>query len=65
MGAQYIEAIQRRRNITFDERHKKKALRPSMTVLSQDARKLEFSGKLDALWLGPYFIREVFPNNSL
>jgi hypothetical protein len=36
-----------------------------MMVLIQDARKLEFLGKVDVVWLGPYFIRESFPNNSL
>jgi hypothetical protein len=24
---------------------------------------LEFLGKFDALWLGPFIIKEVFPNN--
>ena len=65
MGAQHIEAIQRRRKITFDTHHKRKVLRPGMMVLIQDARKLEFPGKFDAVWLGPYLIREAFPNNSL
>jgi hypothetical protein len=31
----------------------------------QDARRLEFPGKFDALWTGPYIIKEVFPNNSI
>ncbi len=31
----------------------------------QDARRLEFSGKFDALWTSPYIIKEVFPNNSV
>jgi hypothetical protein len=65
MGAQHIEAIQRRRKITFDKRHKKRALRLGMMVLIQDTRKLEFLGKFDAVWLGPYFVSEAFPNNSL
>ena len=29
----------------------------------QDARKLEFSAKFDAVWLGPYLVNEVFLNN--
>ena len=65
MSAQHIEAIQRRRKITFDKRHKKRALRPSMMVMIQDARKLDFLGKFDVVWLGPYLVREAFPNNSL
>ena len=36
-----------------------------MMVMIQDARKLDFSGKFDALWLGPYLVRETFLNNSL
>ena len=65
VAAQNIEAIQRRRKITFDKRHKKRALQPGMMVMMQDARKLEFPGKFDTLWLGPYFLREVFANNSI
>ena len=65
MAAQNIEAIQRRRKITFDKRNKKRALEPGMLVMIQDARKLEFPGKFDALWMGPYVVKEVFPNNSL
>ena len=34
-------------------------------ILIQDARKLEFPGKFDGMWLGPYFVRETFPNNPL
>ena len=36
-----------------------------MMVMIQDARKLEFPGKFDAVWLGLYLVREVFPNNSM
>jgi hypothetical protein len=63
--AQHIEAIQRRRKITFDKKHKKRALKPGMMVMILDARKLEFPGKFDAVWLGPYLVYEAFPNNSL
>ncbi len=34
-------------------------------MMLQDARKLEFPGKFNALWLGPFAIKEVFPNNSV
>lgn len=64
-SAQHIEVIQRRRKMAFDKRHKKRTLLPGMLVLLQDARRLEFPGKFDALWLGPYRIIAVFPNNSL
>ena len=64
MAAQHIEAIQRRK-ITFDKRHKKRALRLGMMVMIQNARKLDFLGKFDAVWLGPYLVHEVFPNNSM
>ena len=26
---------------------------------------MDFPGKFDALWLGPYVVQAVFPNNSL
>ena len=65
MAAQHIEAIQKRKKITFDKRLKKRALIPGMIVMIQDARKLEFPGKFDAVWLGLYLVREAFPNNFL
>ena len=65
IAAQQIEATQRQRNITFDKRHKKRALRPGMMVMIQDARKLDFPGKFDVVWMGPYLVREVFSNNSM
>ena len=36
-----------------------------MMVMIEDARKLDFLGKFDAVWLGPYLVQEAFPNNSL
>ena len=63
--AQNIEAIQRRRKKTFDKRNKKRAFEPGMLVMIQDARKLDFPGKFDVLWMGPYVVQAVFPNNSL
>ena len=65
MVAQHIEMIQRRQKIIFDKRHKKRMLRSGMMVMIQDSRQLEFPGKFDAVWLGPYLVREVFPNNSM
>lgn len=49
MVAQHIEAIQRRKKITFDKRHKKQALRQGIMVVIQDARKLVFPRKYDAV----------------
>ena len=65
IAAQHIEAIKCRRKIIFDKRHKKRALQLGMMVMIQDARKLEFPGKFDAVWLGPYLVHSVFSNNSL
>ena len=64
-SAQHVEAIQLRRKIAFDKRNKTRILRPGMLVLLQDARKLDFLGKFDALWLGPFLVKGVFPNNSV
>jgi hypothetical protein len=55
--------MQRRRKVQFDKKHKSRTLVLGMLVMLQDARKLEFPGKFDALWLGPFVIKEVFPNN--
>jgi hypothetical protein len=65
LAAQHVETIQRRRKVTFDKRQRKRTLLPGMWVMVQDARKLEFLAKFDALWTGPYVIKEVFPNNSV
>lgn len=51
--------------MVFDKRHKKRKLLPGMLVLLQDARKLDFPGKFDALWLGPYLVTKVYPNNAV
>ena len=65
MAAQHIVAIQLRRKIIFDKRNKKRALELGMLVMMQDGRKMDFSGKFDAMWLGPYVVKAVFPINSL
>jgi hypothetical protein len=65
LAAQYVEVIQRRMKVAFDKRQKIRKLLPDMWVMLQDARKLEFPAKFDALWTGPYIIKEVFPNNSV
>jgi hypothetical protein len=65
LASQHVEVAQRRRKVAFDKRHKVCKLQPGMWVMVQDDRKLEFPSKFDALWTGPYIIKEVFPNNSL
>ena len=65
IATQHIDAIQHRQKITFNKRHKKMALQPSMMVMMQDGEKMEFPIKFDAVWLGPYLGHEVFPNNFL
>lgn len=65
MSTQHIVAIQRWRKIIFDKWHKKLNLRPGVLVLLQDARKLDFHGKVDVVRLRPYFISKVFSNNSV
>lgn len=62
LSSQHVETIQRRRMVAFDKRDKVRTLEPGMWVLVQDARKMEFPGKFDALWT---VIKETFPNNSL
>jgi hypothetical protein len=34
-----------------------------MMVLLEDAKRLDFPNKFDAVWLGSYLIQEVFLNN--
>jgi hypothetical protein len=57
--------LERHRKVAVDKRQKTRQLLPDMWVMLQDARKLEFPAKFDALWTGPYIIKEVFPNNSV
>ena len=64
-AALHIETIQRRRKIIFHKRHKKKALQRGMLVMLQDEKKKDFSGKFEAVWLGPYIVKNIFPNNSV
>lgn len=64
-SAQHIETAQRRKKAAFDKSHKKRTLLPGTMVMLQDGKKLEFPGKFDAIWLGPYWIMEVYPNNTV
>jgi hypothetical protein len=61
--AQHVEITQRQRKVYFDKKIKKRTLNASMWVIVQDAKRLEFLGKFDALWIGLYIIKEVFLNN--
>jgi hypothetical protein len=65
LAAQHVEVTQRRRKVAFDKCQKIRKLLPDMWIMLQDAHKLEFPAKFDALWTGPYIIKEVFPNNSV
>ena len=57
--------LERHMKVVFDKRQKTCKLLPDMWVMLQDACKLEFPAKFDALWTGPYIIKEVFLNNSV
>ena len=65
LASQHMEVTQRRRKVAFDKSNKVRVLKPGMWVMVQDARRLEFPAKFDALWTGPYIIKEVFLNNSV
>jgi hypothetical protein len=65
LSAQHIETVQRRKKVAFDKCHKNRTLNPGTMVMLQDGKKLEFPGKFDAIWLGPYWIMEVYPNNTV
>ena len=64
-AAQHMEAIQRRRKVIFDKRHKKRALERGMLVMLQDGKKKDFPVKFDAIWLGPYILANTWPKNSV
>ena len=51
--------------MAFDKSNKVRVFKPGMWVMVQDARRLEFPAKFDALWTGPYIIKEIFLNNSI
>lgn len=65
LSTQHIKAIQRRRKIAFDNKHKKRTLKLGMLILLQDGRKKNFPCKFDVVWMGPYIVSEVFANNSV
>ena len=65
LASQHVEVTQRCRKVAFDKSNKEKTLKPDMWVMVQDARRLEFPAKFDALWTRPYVIKKVFSNNSV
>ena len=65
LASQHVEVTQRRRKVAFHKSNKVRTLKPGMWVMVQDAQRLEFPAKFDALWTGPYVIKEVFSNNSV
>lgn len=42
-----------------------RTLNPGTMFMLQDRKKLEFSGKFDAVWLEPYSIRQTYPNDTI
>lgn len=36
-----------------------------MWIIIQDAKKIEFLAKFNALWTKPYIIKEIFDNNLI
>ena len=65
LASQHMEVTQRHRKVAFDKSNKVWVLKPGMWVMVQDARRLEFLAKFDALWTRPYIIKEVFSKNSV
>jgi hypothetical protein len=47
--AQHVETAQRQRKVYFDKKVKKRTLNAGMWVMVQDAKRLKFLGKFDAL----------------
>ena len=64
-GVQHIEARQRRRKLLFDRKQIPREFKVGTWVLLHDDRKGHFPGKFEALWMGPYVVKEVFTNGSL
>ena len=60
-----MEAIQKRRKSYYDSKLKKKSFRVNDHVLLYDSRYLDFPGKFQLRWQGPYKVMEVFPNGSI
>lgn len=65
LSAQHIETYQRRRKVAFDKKQKIRSFKVGQWVLLRDDRHKDFPGKFDALWLGPYVVKELFANGSL
>ena len=65
LSAQHIETMARRRKVAFDKLHKKRSLNPGSLVMLQDGTRMEFPGKFDAIWLGPFEVLDVYPNNTV
>ena len=65
LSAQHIETVQRRKKAAFDKCHKNCTLTHGTIMMLQDGKKLEFLGKFDAIWLGPYWIMEAYPKNMV
>jgi hypothetical protein len=60
-----MEAIQKRRKSYYDSKLKKKTFTVNDYVLLYDSRYLDFPGKFQLRWHGPYKVTEVFQNGSI
>ena len=65
LSAQHIETVARRRKVAFDKLHKERSFMPGTMVMLQDGTKMDFPGKFDALWLRPYWVTSIYPNNTV
>ena len=60
-----MEAIQKRQKSYYDSKLKKKTFIANDYVLLYDSRYLDFPGKFQLRWHGPYKVTEVFQNGSV
>lgn len=65
LGFNIQKQFKERKKLLSIKKNKNRILQLRMLVLLQDAKKMDFFSKFDALWLDPYHIWEVFDNNSL
>ena len=60
-----MEATQNRRKSYYDSKLQMKSFKPGDYVLLYDNRYLDFPGKFQLRWHGPYHVTEVFSNGSV
>ncbi len=62
---QNIELVQRRWKNYYDNQFLKKIFKHGNFVLLYDSQFQKYHGKLKMKWLGPFWVLEVFTNNSM